>query len=169
VNYFSGVFGVTRRQDGKTTSQELGGAVAARWCGCVSVLSSCRLVVLSFRLQSIAVDCNRIFSRARGRVRTAPRRANMACEASPWAPRRGEISVAVGCAYSRYPRCWHENQSHPGGVQQNAESTACCTPPGCNTIGQSIPWVARIRATHGYQYYTTPWCGNRYWHPITSN
>ena len=80
--------------------------------------------------------------------------------AVPWSPRSGATLVAVGCAYSRYPRYRMQNQPHPGGVQQHAESTACCTPPGCDIIGQSIPWVARIRATHGYQYYTTPWCGN---------
>ena len=83
--------------------------------------------------------------------------------ASPLPPRSGEIFVAVGaaahcrCAYSRHPRCWHKNQSLPGGVQQNAESIACRTPLGCNMIEQSIPWVLQ---THGYKHCTTPWCGN---------
>jgi hypothetical protein len=89
----------------------------------------------------------------------------MTYKASLWSPRSGEILVAVGaaahcrCAYSRHPRYRMQNQPHPGGVQQNVESSACGTPPGCDMIEQSIPWVARIRATHGYQYYTTPWCG----------
>jgi hypothetical protein len=65
--------------------------------------------------------------------------------------------VAVGCAYSRHPRCRMQNQPHLGGVQQNAESIACSTPPGCNIIEQSIPWVLQ---THGYKHYTTPWCVN---------
>jgi hypothetical protein len=85
------------------------------------------------------------------------------CETSPLPPRSGEMFVAVGCAYSRHPRYRMQNQPHPGGVQQNGqqnvESSACGTPPGCDVTEQSIPWVARIRTTHGYQYYTTPWCG----------
>ena len=52
----------------------------------------------------------------------------MANETSPLSPRSGEISVAVGCAYSRHPRCETKNQPHPGGVQQNAETTACQSP-----------------------------------------
>ena len=78
-------------------------------------------------------------------------------------PRSGEILAAVGaaahcrCAYSRHPRYRTQNQPHPGGVQQNAESIACGTPPGCKIIGQSKPWVFQ---THGYQHCTTPWCGN---------
>ena len=82
---------------------------------------------------------------------------SIACEASSWSPRSGEIFVAVGCAYSRYPRCWNKNQPHPGGAQQNAKSIACRTPPGCNMIEQSMPWVLQ---THGYKHCTTPWCGN---------
>ena len=132
------------------------------------------------RLQSIAVDCNRIQS-SLASVALSAMRTNIACETSPSPPRSGEIFVAVGCAYSRHPRYRMQNQPHPGGVQQNVESSACCTPPGCDMVEQSIPWVARIRATHGYQHCTTPWCGNaltpwcenalaswRYSHPATT-
>ena len=84
-------------------------------------------------------------------------------EISPLLPRSGEMFVAVGaaahcrCAYSRYPRYRTQNQPHPGGVQQHAKSIACGTPPGCNVIEQSIPWVLQ---THGYKHCATPWCGD---------
>jgi hypothetical protein len=86
----------------------------------------------------------------------SPRSGEMFVAAS-CSPRSGEMFVAVGCAYSRHPRYRTQNQPHPGGVQQHAESIVCRTPPGCKILEQTIPWVLQ---THGYKHCTTPWCEN---------
>jgi hypothetical protein len=64
--------------------------------------------------------------------------------------------VAMGCAYSRYPWCWHKNQPHPGGVQLNGFFHRCRIVAPLRGAGMfyDSPWVARIRATHGYQHFT---------------
>jgi hypothetical protein len=96
-------------------------------------------------------------SAQRQRPHTAPRAARWDARPPNLSPRSGEIFVTVGCAYSRHPRYRTQNQPHPGGVRQNVETIACSTPPGCNKIEQTIPWVLQ---THGYKHCTTPWCEN---------
>ena len=72
---------------------------------------------------------------------------------------------AQGCAYPRYPGIWRNKNVNPNGVAHYYVMFPMFNPVGVDNLFASLPRVARIRATLGFDV-QPPW-GCRWQKPIT--